>query len=198
MAVRCIGLNCNYCAYLATGKSQQIYVSSNDAHNIKKLPVANENVNGVVFSSSKISGSLGDSTCGPQGSGAVCYGDSEGLGTFARYNTITGLALQVTNDARSVDVALYIRDAVNNKIRRLELTSGQYRMATFDSDVDLLFSSVYGAAGLTSGGIALNSATNTLYVGVVGGIYKYDIAVGASSKTLLAGHQDSPSNPFAS
>jgi hypothetical protein len=160
-----------------------VYTSSKDAHNIKKLPVSIENINGASFSTSKVSGSLGDSTCGTQGNQAPCSGDSEGLGTFARYDTISGLALQVTNDASGTDLALFIADQGNNKIRKLELTSGLFQMTTFDSNVDPYFQPGSGYLA----GIAVDSSRGKLYAGVLGAILVYDVASGAGSKALFAG-----------
>lgn len=164
---------------------------SSAASNIKKLSVAIENQNGASFASSKISGSMGDSSCSTQGGGGVpCSGDSDGVGTFARYNTISGVALQVTADASGSDVALFVLDQGNNKIRRLELTSGLYVMTTFDAGpVDLV--------GGFLAGIALNSATGMMYVGAISAIYSYRLSAGASSKALLAGKQNA-ADPFAS
>jgi len=185
-----LGLNCNYCQYLATGKSLQVYTSS-AAVNIKKLPVAIENVNGASFANAKISGSLGDSTCGTQGGQTPCSGYANGIGTFARYDTITGIALQVTATTAATDVALYIADQGNNAIRKLELTSGLYAATTFDSNVDP-YSGVLGASYLA--GIAVRSATSMLYVGGFGAIYSYNLQVGASSKALLAGQPANSAN----
>jgi hypothetical protein len=186
------GLNCNYCEFLATGRSLQLYTSSRDAFNIKKLPVASENANSASYGSSKISGSRGDNTCGTQsGSGTVsCSGDREGVGTFARYGTISGVALQVTVDVAGADVALYVADQGNNKIRRLELTSGLYRMTTFDAGpVDLL--------GNYLAGIAVSSVSQKLYVGVLGAVYSYDLSIGPSSKSVFSGRQI-PGDPVSS
>jgi hypothetical protein len=173
-----VTLNCNFCEYLATGKSNQLYISSM-AHNIKKLPVVSENSNDASYSSAKISGSMGDTSC----TGAACAGDVEGVETFARYDTISGLALQVTSDVAATDVALFIADKNNNKIRRLELTSGNNVMTTFDAGpVDLI--------GQYLAGIVINTAMNRLYVGGLGVIYSYDISIGAASKSVLAGQQN--------
>ena len=127
-------------------------------------------------------GSLGDSTCSNFARRPpLCYGDNDGLGTYARYNTISGLSLLV--DASGNDRYLFITDTVNNKIRQVDLTTGpagsSFPSTTFDSNVDTR------ANGLT--GIAANSRTNTLFVSVTGGVYSYSIAVGPSSKTIYIG-----------
>jgi len=185
-----VGLNCNFCQYLATGKSLQVYTSS-AAANIKKLAVANENINGASFANAKISGSLGDSTCGTQGGQTPCTGFANGIGTFARYGAISSIALQVTATTAATDVALFIADQGNNAIRKLELTSGLNAVTTFDTNVEP-FAGVLGASYLA--GIAVNSATNMLYVGCFTSIYSYNLQVGASSKALVAGQPASSAN----
>jgi hypothetical protein len=184
------GLNCNKCQFLATGKSLQVYTSS-AAANIKKLAVANENINGASFANAKISGSLGDSTCGTQGGQTPCSGYTNGIGTFARYSTISGIALQVTTNGYGTDVALFIADQGNDAIRKLELTSGLNAATTFDTNVDP-YAGALGASYLA--GIAVNSATNMLYVGCFTSIYSYNLQMGASSKALLAGQPASSAN----
>lgn len=187
------GLNCNHCTYLATGKSLQVYVSS-QADNIKMLPVSSENVIGASYASSKISGSLGDNTCGTLQGQASCAGDKDGVGTFARYDTITGIALQVSSTPAATDVALYIADSANNKIRKVELTSGNYVCTTFDPNADGLFSSL-GVGFLA--GIAVHNPSNKLYAGGFGAVFQYDLTVGVSSKVIFAGRQI-VANPLAS
>jgi len=103
-----------------------------------------------------------------------CDGNAEGTGTYARYATISGLALQSSS---GIDKVLYIADQGNNKIRSLELTSGKYVSTTFASNVDALFSLQ---------GLALSN--NNLFCGVVGGIISYSILSGPSSKSVYAGN----------
>jgi hypothetical protein len=111
--------------------------------------------------------------------GGICAGDSDGLGTYARYSSITGVAILIPTST-AVDAALYIADSGNNKIRMVELTSGLYKSVTFDSNVDPNSS----LGGLT---VYLYS----LYACVAGAIVKYSISsttyLSTSGKTVLSG-----------
>jgi hypothetical protein len=105
------------------------------------------------------------------------------LGTYARYNTITGVAV-FNAILTGVETALYIADSGNNKIRMVELTSGLYKSVTFDSNVDP--SSNLQLAGLTV-------YTNKLYACVLGAIVRYTFStttyliLSGTSKTLYSG-----------
>jgi hypothetical protein len=103
------------------------------------------------------------------------------LGTYARYNTITGVAV-FNAIFTGVETALYIADSGNNKIRMVELTSGLYKSVTFDSNVD---------PNLQLAGLTVFS--NRLYACIVGAIVRYTFSTttylmaSGTSKTLHSG-----------
>jgi hypothetical protein len=107
------------------------------------------------------------------------------LGTYARYNTITGLTV-FKPIVSGVETALYIADSLNNKIRMVELTSGLYKSVTFDSNIDPNFQ----LAGLT---VYSTVITNRLYACIVGAIVRYTFStttyliLSGTSKTLHSG-----------
>jgi hypothetical protein len=111
--------------------------------------------------------------------GSTCSGNSDGIGTYARYNSIAGVAVLIPSST-AIDTALYIADSGNNKIRMVELTSGLYKSVTLDSNIDP--SSYLG--GLT---LYLYS----LYACIFGAIVKYSISpttyLSTSGKTVLSG-----------
>ena len=90
----------------------------------------------------------------------------------------------LSDSISGADVALYIADQGNNKIRMLNLQSnGNYAMNTFANNVD--------SRGLLAG-LALYG--KKLFCGVDGGVYAYDIGVGSASKVVYAGYPDDPSS----
>jgi hypothetical protein len=84
------------------------------------------------------------------------------------------------------EVALYIADSINNKIRVVELSSGKYASSVFDSNVDGFFAST-GSAFLS--GLVVHNPSRKLYAGGIGAVFRYDLSVGASSKVVYAGRQ---------
>ena len=110
-----------------------------------------------------------------------CFGDVDGVGTYARYNGITGIALLML-PSTGPDAALYISDGSNNKIRMLELTSGLFKSVTFDSNVD---------PSATPQLASLTVYSYNLYACIKGAIVKYSInqatLLSATSKTLFSG-----------
>lgn len=110
-----------------------------------------------------------------------------GLGTYARYNTITALALKKKLVSGSlVDQFLYVADYANNKILQVELTSGTYVMSTFDPfDVNS-----GPPIGLTVYG------NNVLYCSVPGGLYRYNLLIGLSSRVVFSGSVSPYGNSF--
>jgi hypothetical protein len=170
------GVICNTCQYIAAGASGYLYVSSR-AHNIKRLDVTKEWLS--TYGGDLISGSSGYMSCSNI---AVpnCYGNVDGLSTYARYNWISSMAVYVSD--AGVDQYLFIADRQNNKIRQLELASGGFLSTTFASSVD--------SKSLTLQGLAVNSATGMLYAAVNSGVYSYSISAGASSKAIYAGKID--------
>lgn len=187
-------VNCDFCEFMAMGVST-LYVSSK-ADNIKALDVMSE-FKDISTRSVVISGSLGGDTCALRTDDYLqtvsevrkqpCSGDTEGLGTFARYNSITGIALKRSygiegyEDGR--DQTLYIADQINNKIRQLDLlllsSDNPFAMTTFASAVD------NSALSLSLHG--MDVFIDILYCCVAGGVYAYNITEGATSKTVYAG-----------
>jgi len=94
-----------------------------------------------------------------------CSGDKSGIGTFARYDTITGLAILypdvLVNDN---EVAIYVADRLNNKLKVLDLST--LASTTVSTNVDSTGS--FQLAGLTI-------YQFDLYVGVPGAILKFSI-----------------------
>jgi hypothetical protein len=176
------GVNCNFCEHFALSMSRNLmYVSTRNAHSVKSLNLSLEL--SVAYRGQVIVGSLGDQTCSNYARyPPVCYGDRDGVGTYARYNTISSLALLV--DRRGQDQYLFLTDTINNKIRKIDLSVGppgsSFPSTTFDSNVDQLSQQMYG--------IVANSRTRMLYVSVTGGVYAYSVPAGASSKSILAGN----------
>jgi DNA-binding beta-propeller fold protein YncE len=171
------GVNCNFCQFFAVSTSRDLlYTTSRDAHNIKALDFNKELMQ--QYHGSIIAGSLGDTTCSSTSS-PFCYGNADGMGTFARYNTIGGITLQV-DGVTGDDLFLFITDTINNKIRQINMDpSMNYMTTTFDSGVDLKAKALRG--------IVVNNNNGNLYVTVSQGIYVYSISQGATSKTVLAG-----------
>ena len=111
----------------------------------------------------------------------VCYGSRVGVGTYARYGGTTASSGSITSIAirkiATFDQFLFVADSGSNAIRSVELTSGLYVMTSFDS-----FNSTQGPPS----GLAVYGST-FLYCAVPGGVYKYLILTGGSSRTKLAG-----------
>ena len=82
--------------------------------------------------------------------GSTSSGNATGIGSAARFNTPTGLALDSTNSI------LYVADTNNSVIRRIDLASANKIVTT------LVITNV---ALVNPVGLVLNSALTTLYVG---------------------------------
>jgi hypothetical protein len=104
-------------------------------------------------------------------------GDVEGIGTYAAFKSISGIALQY-NGASDNEIALYVADVTTNKINQVELISGLYSMSTFASGVDVFGNNLKGVAVYE----------NQLFCGVAGGIVVFNLTVGPTSKRMYAGH----------
>ena len=54
----------------------------------------------------------------------VCNGDVDSIGTYARYDTITGIAVFYPDiTVNSNEAAIYVADQLNNKLKVLDLTT---------------------------------------------------------------------------
>jgi len=128
------------------------------------------------------------------GNGVTCSGNSDGLGTYARYNSITGLAV-LNSVITGVEAAVYIADSGNNKIRMVELTSGVFKSVTFDSNVGPNYydPNYYANIDPNSQLSGLTVYVNELYACIVGAIVKYTIdtstylILSGTSKTIYSG-----------
>ena len=95
----------------------------------------------------------------------VCNGDVDSIGTFARYDTITGLAILYPDiSVNANEVALYVADQLNNKLKVLDLST--LASTTVSTNVDS--TGFFQLAGLTI-------YQFNLYVGVPGAILKFSI-----------------------
>jgi hypothetical protein len=106
----------------------------------------------------------------------ACKGDVTGIGTYARYNTISAIALLF--NAAGTETIMYVADQVNNKIRQVNLVSGLYEMTTFSKNVDVTDRNLKGLAIFGS----------RLFCGITGGVLVYNLTIGSSSRSLYAGN----------
>ena len=171
------GVNFDTCQLIVAGATDYLYVSS-AVHNVKRLDVRKEL--STKYSGEVIAGPQGGLTCSEYSS-PFCYGDADGLSTYSRYNSISAMAVLV--DSNNVDKTLFVADRSNNKIRQVDVTAANsalpFLSVTFASSVDLKATRLQG--------LAVNSATSTLYAAVIAGVYSFSIPVGHTSKAIFAG-----------
>jgi hypothetical protein len=166
------GVNCNFCEYLAAGRSY-VYTSSR-ADNVKRMDISQEY--SLIYKGVILAGSLGDSTCSNT-AGPLCSGDIDSVGTFARFNKISGISIKY--DGVGNEEYLFVADKNNNKIKTLNLKSGSFEVVTFAINVDTRTKGF--------GGIAVDNNYGKVYAAVTAGIYAYTISLGDASKTIYAG-----------
>jgi hypothetical protein len=82
-------------------------------------------------------------------------------------------------DSSGNEDIIFIAEKTNNKIKTMEMKSGNFECKTWAINVDTKAKNL--------GGLVVNNNNGLLYVAVTGGIYSYSMSLGDSSKTLYAG-----------
>jgi len=184
------GTNQNFVNCMAMSPNgDKIYITSEANHNVRyvqtkyEFDVGYDSQVNLAGSPSLNTGNC--DTTAAVGAANSCKGDvpstlgTTSIGSYARFNTLYGLALQYQTSSSS-DKNLFVADTFNNKIKRITLqnyTAGgtfvpAFTVSIFDSSVEKRGgTSVTGR--MFGGGMIFDSTGSKLYVGVKDAILVY-------------------------